>query len=56
MRRAFLLLTASAFLCAMFAFAQDDAPSLGDAARQARQQKQQKDAQAKDGSAKSALN
>ena len=37
--------------CALFAFGQDE-PSLGDAARQARQQKQQKGAQTKDASAK----
>lgn len=42
-----------AIVLAMGAFGQD-APSLGDVARQARQQKQQKDAQSKDASAKDA--
>lgn len=47
MRRAILVLfSASILLCALAAQAQDDAPSLGDAARQARAQKQQKDSQA----------
>jgi hypothetical protein len=50
-RRILVLLAASAFLCAFPAYGQDDSPSLGDVARQARQQKQQKDAQSKDGSA-----
>jgi len=39
--------------CSLFAFGQDD-QSLGDAARQARQQKQQKAAQVKDGQSKDA--
>jgi hypothetical protein len=43
MRRIFILLAASTLLCAITR-AQDDAPSLGDVARQARAQKQQKDA------------
>lgn len=50
MREMFMFLAASAFLCAGIASAQDDAPSLGDVARQARQQKQQKDSQTKDSS------
>jgi chromosome segregation ATPase len=50
MRKMFMFLTASAFLCAGIANAQDEAPSLGDVARQARQQKQQKDSQSKDAS------
>lgn len=37
--RFFLLLPAMALVCALSAYAQDDAPSLGDVARQARQQK-----------------
>jgi hypothetical protein len=41
MRRIFFL-AVTAMLCAGTAFAQDDAPSLGDVARQTRQQKQQK--------------
>lgn len=45
MRKIFLLLTVATFLCAV-ARAQDEQPSLGDVARQARSQKQQKDAQA----------
>ena len=44
-RRILVLLAASAFLFAFPAYGQDDSPSLGDVARQARQQKQQKDAQ-----------
>jgi hypothetical protein len=39
--------------CTLFAYGQDE-PSLGDAARQARQQKQQKGGQAKDGQSKDA--
>jgi len=50
-RRTWILLAASTFLCAFPAYGQDDAPSLGDVARQARQQKQQKDAPSKDTSA-----
>lgn len=38
-------LAAAIFTCAAIACAQDDSPSLGDIARQTRQQKQQKDAQ-----------
>ena len=57
-RRFLALLAASAFLCALAAHAQDSqdsAPSLGDAARQARLQKQQKEAEAnKDSAAKTA--
>jgi pentapeptide MXKDX repeat protein len=56
-RRVFVLLAASALFSAVFlapsAYAQDDSQSLGDAARQARLQKQQKDAPAKDASAPS---
>jgi len=44
-RRVFVLLSAAVFGLALLAHAQDE-PSLGDVARQARQQKQQKDAQA----------
>jgi hypothetical protein len=47
-RRFFVLLAASAALCAFPAYGQDDSPSLGDVARQARLQKQQKDAPSKD--------
>jgi hypothetical protein len=43
MRSWMIMLAAGAFLGAM-AYAQDDAPALGDVARQARAQKQQKDA------------
>jgi len=46
-RRILSLLAASAFVCAFIAHAQDS-QSLGDAARQARLQKQQKEAPAKD--------
>jgi hypothetical protein len=49
--RAFLLSTAVAFLFSIAAFGQDG-QSLGDAARQARQQKQQKDAPSKDSAGK----
>ena len=48
-----LFLSASTFLFVLAAHAQDDAPSLGDVARQARQQKQQKDAQAQSKDAQS---
>jgi len=51
MRRILVLLAASVFLCAI-AHAQDDSPSLGDVARQARAQRQQKDSQPKDASTK----
>jgi len=44
-RRTLALLSAGVFLCGLAAVAQDDSPSLGDVARQARLQKQ-KDAQA----------
>jgi hypothetical protein len=50
-RRILILLASGAFLCAFPAYGQDDSPSLGDVARQARLQKQQKDAQSKDTSA-----
>lgn len=58
MRKLLMLLAAIGLLCAGSALAQDDAPSLGDVARQSRQQKVQKDAQSqtKDASAKSAPN
>jgi hypothetical protein len=46
MRRILVLLSTSAFLFVITAYAQDS-PSLGDVARQARQQKLQKDTQAK---------
>ena len=46
--RILVLVAAGAFLLAPGAQGQDDAPSLGDAARQARLQKQQKETQAKD--------
>lgn len=52
-RRAFTLLAASALLCAFTAYGQDS-QSLGDVARQTRQQKLQKDAPAKDASPKDA--
>ena len=52
-RKIIITLAASALLCACQTFGQD-APSLGDVARQARLQKQQKDAQAKDAPAKDA--
>ena len=52
-----ILLSAAAFALAIPAMAQDEPPSLGDAARQARLQKQQKDAQAtKDAPAADAQN
>jgi hypothetical protein len=52
LRQFLVLFSATAFLFTLAALAQDDAaPSLGDVARQARQQKQQKDAQTKDASA-----
>jgi hypothetical protein len=44
-RRILVLLAAGACLCAFPAYGQEDSPSLGDVARQARLQKQQKDAQ-----------
>lgn len=53
MQRIFVLLAASACLCVALASAQDE-PSLGDVARQARLQKQQKDA-AKEGASKDPL-
>jgi hypothetical protein len=52
MRTILVSLTAAAFLFALAAQGQDEPPSLGDVARQARQQKQQKDAAAKDASSK----
>jgi len=51
MRRVLVFLAASVFMSALLASAQDE-PSLGDVARQARQQKQQKDAQTKDSAGK----
>src|ERR1700689_4276949 len=50
-RRILVLFAAGAFLCAFPAYGQDDSPSLGDVARQARLQKQQKDAASNDSSA-----
>ena len=52
LRRLLLLLSASALAAALWACAQDDTPPLGDVARQARLQKQQKDAQAKEAQSK----
>jgi len=49
-RRIWILVATSAFLCTFPAYGQDDSPSLGDVARQARQQKQQKGAPSKDAS------
>ena len=49
-RRDLLTISACVFLCALCAYGQDqDSPSLGDAARQARLQKQQKETQTKGG-------
>ena len=53
MRHAFRVLFLCLTCCSVFAFAQDE-PSLGDAARQSRQQKQQKASPTKDGAAKDA--
>ncbi len=50
-RQILVLLAAAAFLCAYPVYGQDDSPSLGDVARQARLQKQQKGAQSKDAAA-----
>jgi hypothetical protein len=44
-RKSFMAVCVLVFAFALLARAQDDSPSLGDVARQARQQKQQKDAQ-----------
>lgn len=52
MRTILASLAAGIFLFALAAQGQDEPPSLGDVARQARQQKQQKDAAAKDPSSK----
>jgi hypothetical protein len=46
---ALILLSACALSCASAAFAQDDAPSLGDVARRTRQQKQQRETEAAKG-------
>lgn len=54
LRRLLVLLSAGAFLLVLGAQGQDS-PSLGDAARQARLQKQQKDAQGKDTQGKAAI-
>ena len=54
MQPAFKALVLCLSCSALFAFGQDE-PSLGDAARQARQQKQQKDTQAKDLQSKDGL-
>lgn len=56
LRQFLLLLSAGAFVFALAAYGQDDAPSLGDVARQSRLQKQQKDAQAKDAQSKDTQN
>jgi predicted ribosome quality control (RQC) complex YloA/Tae2 family protein len=53
MRQAFRIVVLSFTCCSLFALGQDDA-SLGDAARLARQQKQQKGTQAKGGQSKDA--
>jgi hypothetical protein len=53
MRQALRVLALCVSCCALLAFGQDE-PSLGDAARQARQQKQVKGGQAKDGQNKDA--
>lgn len=53
MRQAFRVVLLCFTCCALFAFGQDE-PSLGDTARQARQQKQQKAAQVRDGQSKDA--
>jgi hypothetical protein len=52
MKRALIAFAAIACLSAACALAQDEAPSLGDVARQARQQKQLKDATAKPAASK----
>jgi hypothetical protein len=52
--RFLIVLSAGAMIPVLAAFGQEDAPSLGDVARQARQQKQQKDAQSKDAQSKDA--
>jgi predicted RNase H-like nuclease (RuvC/YqgF family) len=52
LRRFLLFFSASALLFSLAAYAQDDSPSLGDVARQARLDKQQKDTQAKDSQSK----
>jgi len=54
LRQFLLVLSASTLVLALAAYGQDEAPSLGDVARQSRLQKQQKDAQAKDAQAKDA--
>ena len=52
MRGIFATFAAGAMLCGVAAYGQDTPPSLGDVARQARLQKQQKDATAKDAASK----
>lgn len=52
--RFFIVLSAGAMIPVLAAYGQEDAPPLGDVARQARQQKQQKDAQSKDAQSKDA--
>jgi len=54
LRRFLLFLSATSLVFVLAARAQDDAPSLGDAARQARLEKQQKDSQAKEVQSKDA--
>jgi hypothetical protein len=57
LRRFLLIVSAGILICSVGALAQDDdSPSLGDVARQTRQQKQQKDAQIKTTQAKDAQN
>jgi len=52
--RFLIVLSAGAMIPVLAAYGQEDAPSLGDVARQARQQKQQKDAQSRDAQSKDA--
>jgi len=52
--RFLIVLSAGAMIPVLAAYGQEDAPSLGDVARQARQQKQQKGAQSKDAQSKDA--
>jgi hypothetical protein len=57
LRRFLLILSAGVLVCSVGALAQDDdSPSLGDVARQTRQQKQQKDPQIKTNQGKDAQN
>jgi hypothetical protein len=54
LRRFLLLFLACAFTSVLSAYGQDDSPSLGDVARQSRQQKQKSETQAKDAQTKDA--